>query len=1193
MKSEISEQFLNNQAFINFVPNEEMSSDLQKKLKKINKLPDGLYETKFKIDRYKFDRALKNELAEVNSLENLFDDIMTETNTTISLRMTCKSNSKLRNPLVSVVGSLEGIELAKERILAIFENIKMRVVLKMDVSYKDHSHIIGRGGFSIQRVMDDTGSHVHFPDSNRISDVKKSNVVLICGSPTGVEQARCKIRNLLPLVVHFKIPVDYLKMEHLKRGTSSKLVESYAKHLRPITQAYNVHISIRNSHDIDEGYAAIFDSSNTCDYIAVSVRGANNDLGKLHDSLQVLVSRLTDFNTTLDIDYVLTIEITEFYHQLVMGTNFFNIKSIMQSTGCIINFPEIETNQRPYDFDNLNEIPVNRSTVIIKGKSFKAIHTAWRELIGYLPLVLTMDVAHDQPLDTALINQLKKQFKVAIFLKHKEKFNTVIIRGMEKNSRALFEVRKQLLKLEDAEIPICCDYHAAVFGQCMDENGNSALTINENSYLGSLMSPTSFHNSTSINSLNLMNGNSAANILNAKMMQIDSNNNLNDKNNFFNQLSSSTEPHMPCNIDNAVFQRMFQERLLQLNQVNQFRSKPSLQQPFNSMYNNSSPLVNANLNDEVHKLFRQQHGLIDSSLRNTHSVSDIASLQTNHSIFHNDGLHHAIKKEHLTSSCSSPSLNAIIQNSSNTSLINHNSSNFSMNTSNLNSTGNNTHSSTATASTANNSFNSNGLNSSPPTNSNSSFGSLMNNQSPMQSAVAKNLNWLDQRRPLLYDECKLLALKKTYEKPDSNEMRIPSSVWSSLGFSKSMSQDTLRSNRLTEWNPLFNSSSNGMNGNNAGGLCLEDIQKHSINKMNLGTTDSNDFPWPDMMHPSGNKQRALIKQESEICSSTHPYSSSYLSNLMNSDRQHQFANFAPGQQYLPNNSSSDHQPAMNRNNQLQTFIDVNKIDLSTVLCEYQLGKYVEVFKQYKIDFAQFLSLTEDDLANFGIQYVGRKKVYTAIIELRTALQSDVVGNNFAKITEKCDDDLSTVMNKEIKSFSPSMDFQADRSPTSTTKDINDNMIKKFNLFDDMSNGFSNDTKTDDQTVSSGSVEDICNLFDPVGIGKAYSMNDQMMSSSANEIKNGKFDIHGDALDADSTKSPNRSLGIPTASEVICSTTSTTQTAISTITKTKETENTKETDSLDSDENANHLSSSQSAELINHGGSLQEILPQQA
>ena len=104
-----------------------------------------------------------DELSGIDALSNLFYDIAADTGTIITVQMKSKSNSKLRNPLVNVVGSLDGIELAKERILNVFENIKTRVVLKMDVSYKDHSHIIGRGGFSIQRVMDDTGSHIHFP----------------------------------------------------------------------------------------------------------------------------------------------------------------------------------------------------------------------------------------------------------------------------------------------------------------------------------------------------------------------------------------------------------------------------------------------------------------------------------------------------------------------------------------------------------------------------------------------------------------------------------------------------------------------------------------------------------------------------------------------------------------------------------------------------------------------------------------------------------------------------------------------------------------------------------------------------------------------------------------------------------------------------------------------------------------------
>ena len=54
--------------------------------------------------------------------------------------------------------------------------------MKMDVSYTDHSHIIGKGGNTIRRVMSETGCHIHFPDSNRSNPNEKSNQVSIAGS---------------------------------------------------------------------------------------------------------------------------------------------------------------------------------------------------------------------------------------------------------------------------------------------------------------------------------------------------------------------------------------------------------------------------------------------------------------------------------------------------------------------------------------------------------------------------------------------------------------------------------------------------------------------------------------------------------------------------------------------------------------------------------------------------------------------------------------------------------------------------------------------------------------------------------------------------------------------------------------------------------------------------------------------------
>lgn len=53
----------------------------------------------------------------------------------------------------------------------------LRVTLKMEVSHTEHSHVIGKGGNNIQRVMQETDCHIHFPDSNRNNLGEKSNQV--------------------------------------------------------------------------------------------------------------------------------------------------------------------------------------------------------------------------------------------------------------------------------------------------------------------------------------------------------------------------------------------------------------------------------------------------------------------------------------------------------------------------------------------------------------------------------------------------------------------------------------------------------------------------------------------------------------------------------------------------------------------------------------------------------------------------------------------------------------------------------------------------------------------------------------------------------------------------------------------------------------------------------------------------------
>lgn len=93
--------------------------------------------------------------------------------------------------------------------------------MKMDISYNDHSSIIGTGGNNIKKIMDETKTHIHFPDSNKeskqdgkdnrkpqtrnppISYIEangtrsypvKSNQVSLNGTLEGVERARAAVR---------------------------------------------------------------------------------------------------------------------------------------------------------------------------------------------------------------------------------------------------------------------------------------------------------------------------------------------------------------------------------------------------------------------------------------------------------------------------------------------------------------------------------------------------------------------------------------------------------------------------------------------------------------------------------------------------------------------------------------------------------------------------------------------------------------------------------------------------------------------------------------------------------------------------------------------------------------------------------------------------------------------------------------
>ncbi|CAB3406834.1 unnamed protein product [Caenorhabditis bovis] len=76
----------------------------------------------------------------------------------------------------------------------------------MELHHSLHSHIIGKGGRGIQRIMKLTSCHIHFPDSNKYSDANKSDQVSISGAPMNVFAAQKHLRATCPINIYMDLP---------------------------------------------------------------------------------------------------------------------------------------------------------------------------------------------------------------------------------------------------------------------------------------------------------------------------------------------------------------------------------------------------------------------------------------------------------------------------------------------------------------------------------------------------------------------------------------------------------------------------------------------------------------------------------------------------------------------------------------------------------------------------------------------------------------------------------------------------------------------------------------------------------------------------------------------------------------------------------------------------------------------------
>ncbi|XP_045774645.1 protein bicaudal C homolog 1 isoform X2 [Maniola jurtina] len=361
---------------------------------------EDVYQERFRVDRRRLEAMLAENLEESQTAQAFFHRVMNETNTLINwpARLKIGARSK-KDPHVRIAGRPDDVRLAREKIMQLLDTRSNRVTMKIDVSYTDHSHIIGKGGQTIKRVMEETGCHIHFPDSNRTSAQEKSNQVSIAGEMDRVERARARVRALTPLVFCFELPI-----------TTQSQPDINAPYVQQIQEQYKVQVMLRNRPKLHANLLV--------------VKGVQWEVNATMEATTLLMNYMCG-QLASQTKVQTTLEISPMHHPVVIGRGAEQLKLIMNGTHTQIMFPDAEDPNIP---------TLRKSCVTITGQ-INDVYNARQQLVGSLPLVVIFDVPEASfRADANETERLMSQHNVLITVRPKPKqgITSVVIKGIER-----------------------------------------------------------------------------------------------------------------------------------------------------------------------------------------------------------------------------------------------------------------------------------------------------------------------------------------------------------------------------------------------------------------------------------------------------------------------------------------------------------------------------------------------------------------------------------------------------------------------------------------------------------------------------------------------------------------------------------------------------------------------------------------
>uniref|UniRef100_A0A0N5A4G2 SAM domain-containing protein n=1 Tax=Parastrongyloides trichosuri TaxID=131310 RepID=A0A0N5A4G2_PARTI len=372
-------------------------------------LEEGKIEEKIQVDRKKLESMIKTPRVDSyivgedsfgNEAEHYFENVEEMSGARIIWPTRLKIGARTKkDPFVKIYGYPEDVKLAQKIINRDLKIKKDRIILKMEISHYDHSHIIGRGGRNTQMIMAETRCHIHFPDSNKHIELEKNDQVSIAGCYEQVELAREKLREITPV---------YINVEFIPPVNTKVLAEI---------------VKFLNNSDVIVQYR-----SNQTNFISnCFVKGTYQFEQRMLHVITSLEEMLSEYEVSLIMKYETKFDL----RASLLNDSTIKSEVLLISQACNVRIT-------PYTYPC--------SGLRIEGEP-RALFIARKMIIGLYPLMITFDRGNDCP--NLNYQTLERKYNINIYEKKKyvpgSNTSTIILKGMENRLTNIYLIRDIIL----------------------------------------------------------------------------------------------------------------------------------------------------------------------------------------------------------------------------------------------------------------------------------------------------------------------------------------------------------------------------------------------------------------------------------------------------------------------------------------------------------------------------------------------------------------------------------------------------------------------------------------------------------------------------------------------------------------------------------------------------------------------------